>query len=67
MRKLLRGSGKEIRHIVLEDAATLERPAVRKLLKLAIASASALPDARARRRIVIKAIVAKQRPRRPQA
>lgn len=61
--KLLKGSGKTVRHIVLEDAATLDKPAVRALIAQAVEGAKPL-DAKARRRIVIKLVTAKQRPRR---
>ena len=63
--KLLKGRGNAMRHIVLEDAATLDRSAVRKLMDQAEESASNPIDPRGKRRIVIKAISAKQRPRRP--
>jgi hypothetical protein len=63
--KLLKGTGKGMRHIVLEGAATLDRPAVRKLMAEAQRAASSPIDPRAKRRIVIKAVSARQRPRRP--
>ncbi len=63
--KLLKGSGKRVRHIVLEGAATLDRPAVQELIALALERAAKPLDATNRRRIVIKFISAKQRPRRP--
>ena len=61
------GSGKGIRHVVLEGAATLDRPAIRKLMAEAQQSASNPIDPKAKRRIIIKSISAKQRPRRPPA
>ena len=64
--KLLRGSGKAMRHIVLTDASDLDAPAVRALLAAAIA-ASPRPLARgASRRTIVKSVSAKQRPRRPE-
>ena len=63
--KLLKGSGSSIRHIVLEDAATLDLPAVRALIKEALELAGQPFDPHAANRIVIKSISAKQRPRRP--
>ena len=63
--RLLKGSGKVVRHIVLEDAATLDKPAVRALMKIALERAAKPLDAASRRRIVVKSISAKQRPRRP--
>jgi hypothetical protein len=61
--KLLRGSGKSIRHIVLEDASTLDKPPVRALIRDAVKHAA--KPLTGPSRIVIKSISAKQRPRRP--
>jgi len=63
--KLLKGRGNAMRHIVLQGAATLDRSAVRKLMDQAQDSASNPIDPKGKHRIVIKAISAKQRPRRP--
>jgi hypothetical protein len=63
--KLLKGGGKAVRHIVLEDAATLDRPAVKALVKQALERAPKPLDKKARGRLIIKSISAKQRPRRP--
>ncbi len=63
--KLLKGSGKRVRHIVLEGAATLDKPAVQALIAHALERAAKPLDATNRRRTVIKFISAKQRPRRP--
>jgi hypothetical protein len=63
--RVLKGTGKAMRHIVLEGAATLDRPAVRRLMAEARASASTPIDPKGKRRIIIKAISANQRPRRP--
>ena len=62
---LLRGSGSRIRSVVLESAATLDRPAVKRLIRHALARATTPFDARARRRLVIKSVSKKQQPRRP--
>ena len=65
-KKLLQGSGSMVRHIVLDDgAATLDRPAVKALVAAALAMADPPIDPEAKRRIVIKSISVKQRPRRP--
>ena len=64
-RGLLQGSGKAIRHIVLEGSATLQRPAVRALMRLAIDAAPVAIDAKAPRRTIIRSVSAKQRARRP--
>ena len=63
--KLLRGSGKQVRNIKLPTAATLDEPAVQSLIATAIARAPVPFDPTARRRLVIKSISTKQRPRRP--
>lgn len=62
--KLLKGSGSTVRHIVLEDVAILDDPRVRALMKQALAAAPQ-PEERAKRRVVIKLIARKRRPRRP--
>jgi hypothetical protein len=61
----LRGSGNVVRHIVLESVAILDEPDVRALIDLALASAKVALDPKQRRRLIIKSISAKQRPRRP--
>lgn len=63
--KRLRGSGNVVRHIVLESVAILDEPDVRALIDLALASAKVALDPKQRRRLIIKSISAKQRPRRP--
>jgi hypothetical protein len=64
-KKLLRGSGARIRHIVLEDASTLDDPAVRALIDAALARAATPLDKKRRRELVIQSVSAKRRPRRP--
>ena len=63
--KLLQGSGNQVRHIRLEDASVLDRPAVRAVMAQAVKSSDVPMDAKRRRKLVIRAISAKQRPRRP--
>lgn len=63
--KLLRGSGKQVRNIQLPSVATLDNPAVGALIASAVARAPVPFDPAARRRLIIKSISAKQRPRRP--
>ncbi len=63
--QLLQGSGTMVRHLVLAAADDLDRPAVRALLRQAIAVADVPLDARQPRRLVIKSVSARQRPRRP--
>jgi hypothetical protein len=62
---LLLGSGKMARHVVLAEAADIDSPAVRGLIAGAIARSPRPFDATAPRRMIIKSISAKQRPRRP--
>jgi len=62
---VLQGSGTRVRHIVLTAPEILEQPAVNKLMLLALASAKKPLDPKQRRRLIIKSISAKQRPRRP--
>ena len=63
--KRLRGSGNVVRHIVIEDLALFDDPDVRKLIDVALARAKVPLDGKQRRRVIIKSISAKQRPRRP--
>lgn len=63
--KLLKGSGKVTRHIVLKGAETLDVPAVQALMAEALQRASKPLDPTRPGRIVIKSVSAKQRPRRP--
>jgi hypothetical protein len=58
----LKGSGTTVRHVVLHDPATLDDPDVRELMTIAL-DRGWTPGAE--RRLVIKMISAKQRPRRP--
>lgn len=63
--KLLRGSGNQVRHIRLATPDDLDRPMVRALITAAIKQADPPFDRRGRRRLIIRAVSAKQRPRRP--
>src|ERR1700733_9536748 len=63
--KLLKGTGKTTRHIVLkEGAATLAQPGVRALIEQELEKAGHPFKRGAKGRIVVKSISAKQRPRR---
>jgi len=62
---LLQGSGSTMRHIVLKDIALFDRPAVEALIAEALALATPAIDPTRDRRLVIKSVSAKQRPRRP--
>jgi len=62
---LLQGHGKVARHIVLQSAADLDKPAIRALMKETLRRADPPIDSKAPNRVVIKSIAAIQRPRRP--
>jgi len=61
---ILRGSGNQMRHVVLERIDVLGSKAVRELIKVAVET-HPTPFGRERGRIIIKSVSAKQRPRRP--
>jgi hypothetical protein len=64
-RGLLQGAGKRVRRIALPDAAVLDGAPVRSLVARALAASShPWPPGRPRR-MIIRAVSAKQRPRRP--
>lgn len=63
--RLLKGSGKSVRRIVVNEPNTLDIPAVRTLMAHALKRAPQPFDPRQSNRIVIKSISARQRPRRP--
>jgi hypothetical protein len=62
---VLRGSGRRVRHIVLERAAVLDTPPVRALVRTAVARHPKAIPAGSRRRTIIKSVSARQRPRKP--
>jgi hypothetical protein len=66
-KKLLRGSGKTVRHIVLTDASDLDDPPVEALIAAAVKRADPPIDPSRRGRAVVKLALEKQRPRRPRA
>jgi hypothetical protein len=63
--KLLRGGGNRVRNIRLDGVKTLDVPAVKVLIDQAVARAPASFNTAQRRRVLVRSIVAKQRPRRP--
>jgi hypothetical protein len=63
--RLLIGGGKRVRHIKLPTADVLDDPRVHDLIAAALKSAPTPFDPERRRHMVIRAISAKQRPRRP--
>jgi hypothetical protein len=64
-KRVLKGSGKVVRHIVLASAADLDLPAIQDLMGRALKRAEVGIDPTAPGRLVIRSICAKQRPRRP--
>jgi hypothetical protein len=63
----LKGEGTRVRHVVLEDATVLDEPGVRRLIAQALAASPMRIDGTRRRRMVIKSVSSRQRPRRPRA
>ena len=63
--KLLKGSGNRVRTLRLDDAAMLDSPAIRALIAAAIANADSPFEHRRPRRLLIKSVSARRRPRRP--
>ena len=63
--QLLKGGGSVVRHIRLIDARLIDDPGVRDLMDRAMAQAPRRIDSKAKRRMVIRTISAKQRPRKP--
>lgn len=64
---LLAGGGNRVRHIVLETPALLDSPAVQDLIAQALELSPKPIDPAQPRRLIIKSLSAKQRPRRPAA
>jgi hypothetical protein len=61
----LQGSGNKVRHIVLENVATLDDPVIKDLMAQALELAPKQIDEKQPGRMIVKSISAKQRPRRP--
>ena len=62
---LLQGEGSTVRHIRLEDEATLDRPDVKAMMTTAMEMAKVPFDKETKYKLVINSVSAKQRPRRP--
>ena len=62
---LLKGSGKKVRHVVLVSANEIDRPEIQSLIAAAVSRAFIPFNPKARNRLLIKSVSAKQRPRRP--
>lgn len=63
--KLLAGGGNQVRHIRLEDASTLDKPAIEALISQAVDASDTPFDRKARRRMIIRMVSKKPRSRRP--
>jgi len=62
---LLRGSGRQVRHVKLEPVGILQSPPMRSLLRHAIERSPKPLDPSAKRKLIIKSISSTLRPRRP--
>lgn len=64
--KILKGSGSRVRTLRLDDgAAVLDAPVVKALVTAAVENADAPFDRRRARRLIVKALATRRRPRRP--
>jgi len=63
--KLLKGSGNRVRTLRLDDAAVLDSRAIKALIAAAVENADSPFDCRRPRRLLIKSIALRRRPRRP--
>jgi hypothetical protein len=61
---ILRGSGKVVRNVILNEPEDLDRPDIRALIDAALELAAKPMSASTGRAVIIKSISAKQRPRR---
>ncbi len=66
-RRRLRGSGVKMRHVVLQQPADVAVPDIERLIAAALEAAGWKPDGRRKRRLLIKAVSGKKRPRRAAA
>jgi hypothetical protein len=64
-RSILKGSGKQMRHIVLASPGDIQRPDVEALICEALKLGGHPIDVGGRGRLIVKSIAAKRRPRRP--
>jgi hypothetical protein len=64
-KKILQGSGNQVRHIRLTSPDMLDEPAIVALMETATTRAKAPFNRAGKHRLIIRAVAAKQRPRRP--
>ena len=63
-KKILRGGGKVVRNVIIKEAADLQRPEVKALIKEALKRTFPRIDPKQERRVAIRAVAVKQRARR---
>jgi hypothetical protein len=63
--KRLKGSGNVVRNVTLDDLSVLDDPQIRALMNEALLRAKVRMDPKQKRKLIIRSISAKQRPRRP--
>lgn len=63
-KKILQGSGNQVRHIRLTSPEMLDDPAILSLMEVAVSRAKVPFDPSGKHRLIIRAVSAKQRPRR---
>jgi hypothetical protein len=63
-KRLLKGSGNKMRHIVLTAAEDIDSPDVEVLISAALKLAGDPIDPTGRRQLIVKSVASKQRPRR---
>jgi hypothetical protein len=64
-KKKLRGSGSQVRSVILESAEDLDSPNVQDFMQQAIAQSPVEFDESAKRKMIIRSVSENQRPRRP--
>ena len=64
---LLQGEGARVRRVLLRDAAVLDEPGVKALIAQAVAASRIPFPGKRRRRMVLRSVSARQRPRRPRS
>jgi hypothetical protein len=63
--KRLRGSGNVVRNVRVEDVSILDEPQIVSLIDEALHRAKVRMDPKQKRKLIIRSVSAKQRPRRP--
>jgi hypothetical protein len=63
--KRLKGSGNVARNVALDDLSVMDDPQIRALMNEALLRAKVRMDPKQKRKLIIRSISAKQRPRRP--